>query len=71
MRKKSPKCSPDYSCVTPCRVSPSDVPQTPRTGGDPDTAACCPLPGCALPGTPLIWSMPRTQPGFSHTVCEA
>ena len=43
--------------------------------GDPNTAACCPLPDCVLLGTPLIWSTLQTQHGFprrceKHRACD-
>jgi len=42
------------SCRDLVASVPSDELQTPRTAGDPDTTACCPLPDYALLGTPLI-----------------
>src|SRR5213079_1210492 len=46
-----------------CRVRSSVAPRNPRIGDDPDTTACSPLPDCALPGTPPIWSKHRIQHG--------
>ena len=48
----------------PCRVLPFGEPQNPRTGGDPDTAACYPLPDYVLHGTPLILSTLQRSRGF-------
>src|SRR5580700_1879149 len=52
-----------------CRALPSGAPQTPRTGGDPDTAACCPLLDYARRGTPPIWSTLQRPHGFPRP-CE-
>src|ERR1700730_2366005 len=59
----------------PCLVLPYGKPQNPRTGGDPDTAACYPLPDYAQHGTPLIWSTLQTRRGFprrceKHKACD-
>src|SRR5580692_3323687 len=59
----------------PCRVLPSGEPQNPRTGDDPDTAACYPLPDYAQHGRPLIWSTLQTRHGFPgrcerHKACD-
>ena len=59
----------------PCRALPSGEPQNPRTGADPDTAACYPLPDYARHETPLIWSTLQTRHGFprryeKHKACD-
>jgi hypothetical protein len=61
-----PAPSPRGVSVTPrsCRAPPLGAPQTPRTAGDPDAAACCPLPDYALHGTLLIWSTLQAQHGL-------
>jgi hypothetical protein len=45
-------------------VQPSGAPRTPRTGGDPDTVACCRRLCDARPGMHLISSMLQRWHGF-------
>src|SRR5450631_4106622 len=68
-----PKMGPDRyfrlyfrpsQCRQPGRVLPSGELRSLRTAGDPDTTACCPLPGYAPRETPPIWSRLRRPRGF-------
>ena len=52
---------------SPFGALPSGKPRNPRTADDPDTGACCRLRDYARPGTPPIWSMPRTLHGFPRS----